>query len=55
MGQTTSFNKDLIKSNVLIMGENKAYNEARYIHSEFWKKVPGLSTEVMIQLITSIL
>jgi hypothetical protein len=37
MGQTTSFNKDLIKSNVLIMGENKAYNEARYIHSEFGK------------------
>lgn len=35
MGQTTSFNKNLIKSNVLIMGENKAYNEARYIHGEF--------------------
>jgi hypothetical protein len=37
MGQTTSFNKDLIKSNVLILGENKAYNEARYIHGVFGK------------------
>lgn len=37
MGQTTAFNKDLIKSNVLIMGELKAYNEARYIHGEFGK------------------
>lgn len=32
MGQTTSFNKDLIKTNVLIMGELKSTNEARYIH-----------------------
>ncbi len=37
MGQTTAFNKDLIKSNVLIMGENKTLNEARYIHGEFGK------------------
>ncbi len=37
IGQTTAFNKDLIKSNVLIMGENKALNEARYIHGEFGK------------------
>ncbi len=37
MGQTTAFNEDLIKSNVLIMGELKAYNEARYIHGEFGK------------------
>ncbi len=35
MGQTTSFKEDLIKSSVLIMGENKAANEARYIHGEF--------------------
>ncbi|MFI5172795.1 MAG: hypothetical protein ACHQFW_10415 [Chitinophagales bacterium] len=34
-GQTTSFNKNLIKSSVLIMGENKSANEARYIHGEF--------------------
>ena len=34
MGQTTDFNKDLIKSEVLIMGENKALNTARYIHGE---------------------
>ena len=35
MGQTTSYNKNLIKSNVLIMGEMKAANEARYIHGEY--------------------
>jgi hypothetical protein len=32
MGQTTAFNERYIKSNVLIMGENKGLNEARYIH-----------------------
>ncbi len=37
MGQTTDFKKDLIKSNVLIMGENKALGTARYIHGEFGK------------------
>lgn len=35
MGQTTAFRKELIKSNVLIMGENKPANEARYIHGNF--------------------
>jgi len=35
MGQTTAYDKKLIKSNVLIMGENKSANEARYIHGEF--------------------
>lgn len=34
MGQTTDFRKELIKSNVLIMGESKMYNTARYIHGE---------------------
>lgn len=34
MGQTTDFKKDLIKSNVLVMGENKALGTARYIHGE---------------------
>ncbi|MBF25369.1 MAG: asparagine synthetase B [Flavobacteriales bacterium] len=37
IGQTTAFNKELIKSNVLIMGENKSINEAKYIHGEFGK------------------
>lgn len=37
MGQTTAYNKDLIKSGVLVMGENKAANEARYIHGEYGK------------------
>jgi hypothetical protein len=32
MGQTTSYSRDQIKSNVLIMGENKSNGEARYIH-----------------------
>ena len=35
MGQTTSFKKQYIKSNVLIMGETNAANEARYIHGKF--------------------
>ena len=34
MGQTTDFRKEYIKSNVLILGENKANNTARYIHGE---------------------
>lgn len=37
MGQTTAFNSNLIKSNVLIMGENKGLKEAKYIHGEFGK------------------
>lgn len=32
MGQTTAFRQELIKSDVIVMGENKALNEARYIH-----------------------
>lgn len=32
MGQTTSYDSQRIKSNVLVMGENKVNNEARYIH-----------------------
>jgi hypothetical protein len=35
MGQTTSFKKQYIKSNVLVMGETNATNEARYIHGKF--------------------
>ncbi|MBL4863195.1 MAG: asparagine synthetase B [Crocinitomicaceae bacterium] len=35
MGQTTDFKKDLIKSNVLILGESKAIGTARYIHGEY--------------------
>ena len=34
MGQTTDFLKDLIKPNVLVMGENKPLGTARYIHGE---------------------
>ncbi len=32
MGQTTSFTRDQLKSNVLVMGENKTNEEAKYIH-----------------------
>ena len=32
MGQTTSYSRNQVKSNVLIMGENKSNGEARYIH-----------------------
>ena len=31
-GQTTAYTKSYIKKNVLILGESKAFNEARYIH-----------------------
>jgi hypothetical protein len=34
MGQTTAYDRKLIKPEVLIMGENRAANEARYIHGE---------------------
>lgn len=37
MGQTTAFKKQFIKSNVLIMGQNKSAGEARYIHGEYGK------------------
>ncbi len=36
-GQTAGFSKQYIKKNVLIMGEAKAYNEARYIHGDLGK------------------
>jgi hypothetical protein len=37
MGQTTAFGKSTIKPNVLVMGETKISDEARYIHGEFGK------------------
>ena len=49
MGQTTAFKKQFIKSNVLIMGENKPADEARYIHSPlgegFWTFYGGHDPE----------
>ncbi|HOI50216.1 MAG TPA: hypothetical protein PK167_12980, partial [Prolixibacteraceae bacterium] len=49
MGQTTAFNKELVKPNVLVMGENKAANEVRYIHGEngkgFWTFYGGHDPE----------
>jgi hypothetical protein len=37
MGQTTSYNRKTIKSNVLILGENQVNEEARYIHGQVGK------------------
>lgn len=49
MGQTTAFHKQYIKPNVLILGENKAMSEARYIHGEhgegFWTFYGGHDPE----------
>ena len=36
-GQTTAFRTNLIKSNVLILAENKSINEARYLHGDYGK------------------
>ena len=37
MGQSTAFNKSLLKPNVLILGDNKSIDEVRYIHGTFAK------------------
>jgi hypothetical protein len=37
MGQTTSFRKEVLKTSVLVMGDYKPANEARYIHGEYGK------------------
>lgn len=37
MGQTTSFRLEQIKSNVIVMGDNKAAGEAKYIHGNVGK------------------
>jgi hypothetical protein len=34
MGQTTAFERELIKTNVLVLGENQQNSEARYIHGQ---------------------
>ncbi len=37
MGQSTAFNKKYVKPNVIILGENKALNEVRYLHGTYGK------------------
>ena len=37
MGQTTGFNKDFLKKNILIMGEDASINQAKYIHGNVGK------------------
>jgi hypothetical protein len=49
MGQTTAYRNEILKSNVLVMGENKPAREARYIHGEkgkgFWTFYGGHDPE----------
>ena len=49
MGQTTGFKKDLIKGDVLIMGETKSIDEAKYVHGilgkGFWTFYGGHDPE----------
>ncbi|MCC5921051.1 MAG: asparagine synthetase B [Cyclobacteriaceae bacterium] len=49
MGQTTAFRKSLIRSDVVIMGENKDVGEAKYIHgvlgNGFWTFYGGHDPE----------
>jgi hypothetical protein len=49
MGQTTSYREEVLKPNVLILGENKPAREARYIHGEkgkgFWTFYGGHDPE----------
>lgn len=35
MGQTTAFRDEVLKSTTLVMGEDKAAGEARYVHGEY--------------------
>lgn len=35
MGQTTAFNKDFVKSDIIVLGDNKSFHEDRYIHGTF--------------------
>ena len=35
MGQATAFDKAYLKSSVLVLGQNKAINEAKYVHSSY--------------------
>jgi hypothetical protein len=37
MGQTTAFRRDKLKSNIIVLGETKAFEEVRYIHGSFGK------------------
>ena len=37
MGKTTAFRKEVVKPDVLVMGETKLVNEARYLHGEYGK------------------
>lgn len=35
MGQTTAFDKALVKPDVVVLGDNAAFGEDRYIHGNF--------------------
>lgn len=50
MGQTTAFRNELIKPTTLVMGENKAAGEARYVHGEYgngtWTFTEGMTRRI---------
>ena len=52
MGQTTAYKKELVKPTVLVMGENKAAGEARYIHGEkgkgFWTFMAATTPKITV-------
>ena len=37
MGQTTAFHKENVKTSAIILAENKALNEVRYLHGDYGK------------------
>jgi hypothetical protein len=56
MGQSTAFDRSLIKSSVLILGQNEINEEARYIHGQKGKgfftfleaMIPKISSTVLV-------
>ena len=55
MGQTTAFSKKLVKSEVIVLGDNIAFDEDRYIHGTFgngfWTFYGGHDQEVYQHLV----
>ena len=39
MGQTTGFHKDKIKKHIVIMGEDPASDQVKYLHGNFEKEL----------------
>jgi hypothetical protein len=48
MGQTTAFKKNYIKPEVVIMAENRAAGEARYIHRPYGRgSLPSMADTIL--------